>query len=116
MKALTAALVVAATSVLLAPNASADSADDQFLSRIMLISDPSLTQAIAINPQLVTSTGRKICSMIEENYGYEAITGLVQDRLHLFGDNPSFISGLVGAYAVANYCPEHNSDSPFANF
>ena len=43
--------------------------------------------------------------MLDEGYGFEAVTGMVLDRLAMYGDTRHYYAGLFGVYAVAVYCP-----------
>jgi len=106
-----AGIISAASS--LAALANADSTDSQFLSSLHGISDPSIVTLADAAPDVVTTTGRKVCTMLDQGYGFQAVEGMVLDKLALHGQNSSYYAGLFGVYAVAAYCPAHQADSGF---
>lgn len=108
---LTLALVAAALAA--AAPVHADSTDTLFLNNLREVNDPTILTLIDAAPSLVTTTGRKVCTMLDQNYGGSAVKGMVQDDLHLRNELRGYYSGLFAVYAVATYCPAHQSDSGF---
>lgn len=88
-------------------------ADSQFLNQVRGINYTSLSTLIDASPNVVVKTGRAVCTMLDEGYGFEAVEGMVLDRLAMYGDNRSYYAGPFGVYAVAAYCPQHQADSGF---
>jgi hypothetical protein len=114
MRLTTAAAVIAfAASILAAPTAGADSTDAGFINDLRQITDPSLRTLVDAAPSLLISTGRKVCSMLDQGYGFQAVEGMILDKLHLQGNSNTYYAGLFGVYAVADYCPAHQADSGF---
>lgn len=93
--------------------AFADSEDDQFLGSIGSINDAGLVTLVEAAPDVVIDTGESVCSMLDDGYGVNAVTGMIVDNLAMWGDDREYTAGLFGVYAVATYCPEHQEDSPF---
>jgi hypothetical protein len=96
-----------------APTAAADATDNQFLNSLREVNDPTILTLIDAAPGLVTTTGRKVCTMLDQQYGGLAVKGMVQDDLHLQNELRGYYSGLFAVYAVAAYCPNHQADSGF---
>jgi hypothetical protein len=51
--------------------------------------------------------------MLDQGYGFQAVEGMVLDKLALHGQSQNYYAGLFGVYAVAAYCPAHQADSGF---
>jgi serine/threonine protein kinase, bacterial len=93
------------------PNAAAT--DSQFLRSVGGISSPGLSSVIAASPQLAVETARRVCGMLDQGFGFQAVEGMVLDRLPFNDSNRSYYGGLFGVYAVQSYCPQHQADSGF---
>lgn len=96
-----------------APAAGADSTDAEFLNNLREVNDPTILTLIDVAPGLISATGKRVCTMLDQGYGGTAVKGMVQDDLHLRNELKGYYSGLFAVYAVANYCPAHAEDSGF---
>lgn len=101
------------TASLVSAGASADTTDTQFLNNLRSINYPSLSTLVDATPDVVIKTGRSVCTMLDQGYGFQAVEGMILDRLAMYGDNRSYYAGLFGVYAVQSYCPAHQYDSGF---
>ena len=110
--AVAVASIFSTASSLAAP-ANADTTDSQFPSNLHSISDPSMATLADAAPDLAITAGRKVCTMLDQGYGFQAIEGVVLDKLPLHSQYASYYAGLFGVYAVAAYCPAHQADSGF---
>lgn len=110
--ALSAAIVLCIAGSACAPTASATT-DTEFLNDLREINDPSIQTLIDAAPSLVVTTGKKVCSMLDQGYGTLAVKGMVEEDLHLSGQHTGYYAGLFAVYAVADYCPAHQADSGF---
>jgi hypothetical protein len=102
-----------AVALAAAPLAHADAADDAFVNSLREVNDPSILTLVDATPGLLAATGRQVCAMLDQGYGFQAIQGMVLDQLPLRGPAINYYAGLFGVYAVANYCPAHQKDSGF---
>jgi hypothetical protein len=110
--AIAAANAISMASPVAAP-AHADAIDSQFLGNVHSINYPSLSTLVDASPDIVIKTGRSVCRMLDQGYGFQAVQGMILDRLAMYGNNPSYYAGLFGVYAVQSYCPAHQNDSGF---
>jgi hypothetical protein len=51
--------------------------------------------------------------MLDQGFGFQAVEGMILDRLAFNDSNRSYYGGLFGVYAVQFYCPQHQADSGF---
>jgi hypothetical protein len=93
--------------------AHADSADDGFLNNVRSVDNAGLATLVDAAPDVVTATGRSVCTMLDDGYGSQAVKGMVLDRLAMYGEARGYNAGLVGVFAVRAYCPAHQADSGF---
>jgi hypothetical protein len=54
-----------------------------------------------------------VCAMLDQGFGFQAVEGMILDRLAFNDSNRSYYGGLFGVYAVQFYCPQHQADSGF---
>jgi hypothetical protein len=93
--------------------ASAQSPDAEFLGHVRSMGNPGLATRTEAAPNVVVEAGRSVCEMLDDGYGFNAVTGMVLDRLAVYGERRDYDAGLLGVYAVAAYCPAHQADSGF---
>jgi hypothetical protein len=93
--------------------ANAETPDSQFLDMARGIGNPSLATLGDAAPDVVTKAGRSVCTMLDDGYGTQAVTGMVLDRLALNGEQTDYDAMIFGIYAVSVYCPAHQADSAF---
>ncbi|KAA1250749.1 DUF732 domain-containing protein [Mycobacterium simiae] len=108
-----AAAAIAISITVPLTSAHADTVDSQLLGNIHSINYPSLSTLVDATPEVVVKTGRSVCSMLDQGYGFLAVRGMILDRLAMYGDNRNYYAGLFGVYAVQSYCPAHQEDSGF---
>ena len=77
------------------------------------VDNAGLATLVDAAPNVVIETGRSVCKMLDEGYGFQAVTGMVLDRLAMYGETRDYNAGLFGVYAVSAYCPAHQADSGF---
>jgi serine/threonine-protein kinase len=94
-------------------SANTSAVDGQFLSGVGAINNPSLSTLIDAAPNVVTETGRSVCTMLDQGFEGQAVKGMVLDRLAMYGESRTYYAGLFAVYAVQSYCPEHQADSGF---
>lgn len=110
---LAAAVVAFGACLTLSAPANAGPSDEMFLNDVRSVGNPGLTTIVDAAPDVVLDAGRTVCRMLHEGYGFQAVTGMVLDRLAMYGKSPGYDAGLVGVHAVAAYCPAHQQDSGF---